>query len=350
MEEDKRNQELDPASQSLAEALNLSFAVLKGIMAVLVVLFLSSGIFTVNQDEVAMVLRFGKIQGDVSNRELKPGLHWTWPYPLSNVIKISSGREHTITVAKFWYYEKPDEPRGKSKIPESLDPEYDGYCLTGDANIIHSQWQIRYQITDAYAHYMNLKNPQDVLEQIVCDSIIKVTANFSAQDALRNRIDDLRLLVQSKAQEKLDRLNSGIRIQGVAIPRLIPPRQAQEAFEAVLRAKSESDKNIEIANNYKNQAINLAVGEKAQMIAKAKNYKLQMIKEAESDADYFEKLVQLHERYPDIFKRRHYQQIVEENIRKVQEIFLFGTRTKDRELRILLNRNPELYRFKAKEE
>ena len=72
--------EMDAGSKSLAEALRISFAVLKIIMAVLIVLFFTSGIFTVAPDQRAMVLKFGKIRGDTTeSRILGPGLHWAVP-------------------------------------------------------------------------------------------------------------------------------------------------------------------------------------------------------------------------------------------------------------------------------
>ena len=71
--------ELDAGSKSLADALRISFAVLKIIMVVLVVLFVTSGFFTVEPDERAVVLRLGKIRGDSSEqRILGPGAHWAY--------------------------------------------------------------------------------------------------------------------------------------------------------------------------------------------------------------------------------------------------------------------------------
>src|SRR5687768_7765630 len=61
--------ELDPANRSLAEALRLSFAILFIIMIALVVLFLFSGVYKVNENEVAVVLRFGELKQGV----VKPG-------------------------------------------------------------------------------------------------------------------------------------------------------------------------------------------------------------------------------------------------------------------------------------
>ena len=49
----------DVASKSLSDALQISFTILKIIMAVLVILFIASGVFRVQYDEQALVLHFG---------------------------------------------------------------------------------------------------------------------------------------------------------------------------------------------------------------------------------------------------------------------------------------------------
>ena len=54
---------LDPANQSLAEALRKSFRILKLLMLVLVVLYFLSGWFSVKPGDVGVILRFGRILG-----------------------------------------------------------------------------------------------------------------------------------------------------------------------------------------------------------------------------------------------------------------------------------------------
>ncbi len=351
--EKKEAESLDPASQSLAEALNLSLKILKGIMILLVILFLSSGIFTVEQNQEAMVLRFGKIQGSLVDRVLKPGLHWTWPYPFSEVIKVPT---HEIKLMDgesdimndFWYQE---DIKATSKV-ETLDPEFDGYCLTGDVNIIHCRWQLRYLITDTYLYHVKHSDCAKVIHSVICNCILKVISNCTIpEDAvLGNLIDKIGPEVKKLAQNQLDSLETGIEIQGFAVVQVVPPRQVQEVFDSVLKAKAEQDRKIAEANNYYEQLINRAIGEKAEIIAKADNYALQIQKEAESDASYFKSLLLSNVDQSPIFRERHYQQIVEKLNEKLQEIFLFANKVSEREVRIHLNRNPDLYRIQAPKE
>ena len=55
---------LDAGSQALSEALRSSFAIIRFVMIVLVVVFFASGFFTVGPAQRAIILRFGKPLGE----------------------------------------------------------------------------------------------------------------------------------------------------------------------------------------------------------------------------------------------------------------------------------------------
>jgi len=143
---------LDAAGVSLYEALRISFVILKVIMLLLVIIFLASGFRTVGPDEQALVLRFGRIRGIGESRLLGPGLHWVFPYPIYEIVKIPVGKKSDVSVDSFWYFQTEEEklPGGtkRSYVPPTLDPLKDGYCITrsegsnfadSDYNIVHSK-------------------------------------------------------------------------------------------------------------------------------------------------------------------------------------------------------------------
>jgi len=79
---------MDAGSQALAEALRSSFAIVRVVMVVLVALFVFSGFFTVGPQEKAIILRFGKPQGEGDKALLGAGAHWAFPYPIDEVVKV----------------------------------------------------------------------------------------------------------------------------------------------------------------------------------------------------------------------------------------------------------------------
>ena len=132
---------------ALTGALNSSFRVLRWLMMLVAGFYVFSGVFIVGQHERAYVLVFGKIDGLAGERLKGPGLHFTWPRPIAEVIKIPTERVQTVDSATFWYREERT-PDGQSTAPGTLRPGTDGYTLTGDANLIHSKWAIRYTVID----------------------------------------------------------------------------------------------------------------------------------------------------------------------------------------------------------
>src|SRR3954464_2694254 len=98
---------LDSGSQALSEALRSSFAVVKFVMVILLLVFLGSGIFQVKEGTRAILLRFGKPVGTGESALLKPGLHWSWPYPIDDHVIVSiTGIQKVISTAG-WYATTP---------------------------------------------------------------------------------------------------------------------------------------------------------------------------------------------------------------------------------------------------
>ena len=159
--------EADLAGEFLSRALRHSFFILKIIMGVLVVLFITSGIFRVEEDENALVLQFGRIREFRSRdgetyRVLGPGLHWAWPEPISEIIRIPVKRVQTLAIESFWYFQTAEEKLRTTRTDyyggPTLDPKKDGYCLTrndsslgsgeSDYSIVHTKCYLTYRIQD----------------------------------------------------------------------------------------------------------------------------------------------------------------------------------------------------------
>jgi hypothetical protein len=99
----------DSASQALTEALGSSFLLVRFCMLLLLAAFVFSCVFTVNPNEVAVVLRFGKPRGTGSEVLLKQGLHWALPYPIDEIVRIRTGESKSIRSSVAWYAISPEE-------------------------------------------------------------------------------------------------------------------------------------------------------------------------------------------------------------------------------------------------
>jgi len=286
---------LDVAGRSLFEALRVSFIILKVIMIVLVVLFLTSGFRTVGSDEQALVLRFGKIRGVGDQRVLGPGLHWVFPYPIDTIVKIPVEKRTNLPINSFWYFQTREEmlpkgPKTQIRVPVELNPLKDGYCLTrsqkqgrtlagvvgSDYNIIHCKWQLTYKIDDAERFFRNIyiddvrpgqsygevidSSIAPLLQGLFEDAVVTAMVNYTIDEALFLSQDRITGHIGKLLQEKLDKIQSGINVVSVQLTDSIWPRQVNNAFLASLRASQESQKSISEAKGYAEKTLNEAAG------------------------------------------------------------------------------------------
>ena len=304
--QERAGEQLDAAGKSLSEALRLSFAILKVIMIVLVVIFLASGFRTVGSDEQAIVLRFGKIRGVGEERLLGPGLHWVFPYPIDDIVRIPVQKKVNLPINSFWYSQTSRDllgegPKKRVIAEEKLKPERDGYCiirsekqdqaaagLTGsDYNIVHCKWQLTYKIDDPERFFQNVyvdlenieagqnyadvisENITPLLEYMVADAVVTAMVNYTIDDCLFEQVARVTQHVKKLLQEKLDKIESGIEVVSVQLTDNIWPRQVDEAFQASIKASQESQKAISEARTYVENTLNEAAGPIAMQLYKS---------------------------------------------------------------------------------
>ena len=78
------------------------------------------------------------------------GLHWSFPYPIDEVVKIPITEIQKVTSTTGWYATTPEQELSGQEPPAggSLNPAVDGYVLTADRNIIHTRATLNYHIDE----------------------------------------------------------------------------------------------------------------------------------------------------------------------------------------------------------
>jgi len=401
--------ELDAAGKSLSEALRISFIILEIIMIVLVGLFLISGFRTVGPDERALVLRFGKIRGIGEERLLGPGLHWVFPYPVDEIVKIPAAKKVNFAINSFWYFQTADEmlpagPKTRIRVGPTLNPIRDGYCITrsekqtqtiagstgSDYNIVHSKWQLTYQIDDPERFFKNVyvdmediepgqnyadvipKNITPLLEYLVADAVVTAMVNYTIDEAISSQAT-IPAHVNKLLQQKLDKIESGITAESIQLTHSIWPRQVDPAFQAAHRASQESQKTVSEAKGYAENTLNEAAGPIAEellavledqtiseqqkellwselagqaqeKIAQARAYRTKVVESAKANAEYLQKLLPEYRKRPELVIQRIYLDAIEYVLINADEKMIIQPTegTKGTELRIILNRDPTI--------
>jgi len=370
--------ELDPGFKALSRAFRISFFILKLIMILLVLLFLVSGFRTVANDEEALVLRFGKIRGKGEKRILKSGLHWLFPYPIDQIIKIPVAKKTDLAVNSFWYYQKhsellPEGPTDTVSIMEVLYPTRDGYCLTrseqenqnlsgstgSDYNIVHSKWQLTYQIDDPERFFKNVyvedtgpgqpysdaikKSVTPMLLHLVEDSVVTAMVNYTIDEALSST-DRIPRHVKKLLQEKLDKIDSGIVVVSVKLTEVIWPRQVNYAFLANISASQQKATIIKEAQTYAENALIEAESLEQKEITDATAYRTEVVETAKANAEYMHKLLPEYRKRPELVVHQIYQDAIEHVLDNVDEKMIIQSTegAEGKEIRIQLNRDPKI--------
>jgi len=256
--------ELDPAQKSLADALRVSFLILKTIMLLLVVYYLFiSGLFNVEQNEEAVRLRFGRIvQHDIE----QGGPNFAWPYPIEEVVKIRTAPETIQLRDEFWFRPDPaammateGEIRGK---PGPLDPQADGYLVTGDVNIVHAQWSVTYAIENTADYITNIGDDEslapDVVRTAVEQALVRTAAQLTGNDLINDR--GYAGLARDYGQANLDAIRSGITITRVNMSDQAIPASVYGAYIEVTNAETDKGKLIDRAQKEREHILRSTAG------------------------------------------------------------------------------------------
>lgn len=385
------DEKLDLGFQYLSNALRVSFMALKLIMIALVVLFLASGFRTVEPDEEALVLTFGKIRGVGEKRILGPGAHWVLPYPIDEIVKIPVTNKINLAINSFWYYQTERERISGAKrkvLPtEPLNPLRDGYCITrsekqseenaeiegvdgSDYNIVHSRWQLTYQIVDPEIFFKNVyvedvkpgqdyfdvitKSINPLLKAVFDNAVVAAMVHYSIDEALSSQ-DRIPKHVQRVMQQKLARqMNSGIKVVSVQLLEMKPPRQVEPAFQNLNRASQEREKRISEARTYAENTLNEAAGPVARelyaslhdesvseqekdllwsraagaaqaKISQARADATKVVEGAEADAEYLKKILPEYRKYPELVVQKIHRDAVVHVLEKADKKIMIQT-------------------------
>jgi|GEM_PF-2477775 len=367
-----------PAEHALASALRTVFGVLRVVMVIVLVALLFSNTRFLRQDQRAVILRFGKIVGTGARRVRGPGLVFAWPQPVDKIITVDAGRIQNIEVDDFMYRKGAREGGGES-LGETLVPGFDGYTLTGNANIIHTIWGVQYQVSDVVNYALHVEDPEELVRKALAAAVVHASAELSVDQALWVGGEQMRAEVRGRLQQRLDEAESGIEIVRVTTPMRVPPKQTEEAFVRATKASLDASKEKQQAERYRESRLGAvagdagealaeklvalaeaeeaaepdeaaiaalrgevavlldgAGGEVAQILSDAKAYRNNVRETARSMAETFEALNLKYEENPEVFVRETYEKAMEQVLSQAGAKFILYPR--DREWRILLER------------
>ncbi|MBX3365649.1 MAG: hypothetical protein KF866_12910 [Phycisphaeraceae bacterium] len=248
---------MDPAHQSLAEALQIMLRIVQFGMIVLALLFLFSGAKTVKEGESGIRLLFGR----VTAQDLKPGFQFSWPFPIGDLVKVQTGSARidiTDSSDGYWPFLTEDQKRQSVENltgANRLDPGRDGSLITGDGNVAHAQFRVNFRVpsesASVYARNVHPDFRNAVVRAAAQRAILHSVAEVSIDSLLKesgSQNDPLAVSIRQRAQSALDDIGAGISIESIELLAKMPPLAARAEFNNVASAEANRRQQIENAN------------------------------------------------------------------------------------------------------
>jgi membrane protease subunit HflK len=201
------------------------------VVLAIVLMILISGIRTVKQGEVAVVLRFGKLTGDTAEEQVhEPGLLFAFPYIIDEVITVPVGKVFEVTVDTHY-----TEGRMGTDVTQN------GYCITGDQNIAVVSASVKYTISDPVRYVLGVADAPGLINATVSSAMVNKAANMDVDDLLTTKKDEFAASVLSFAMEKLDSMGAGVTITSVELTQVAVPEAVRETFQSLNAATVQAE-------------------------------------------------------------------------------------------------------------
>jgi len=232
------------------------------VVIVAISLWLASGFYRVQPDELGIELWFGKVSAQTT-----PGLHWRPPAPIATVVTPKVTRINTLDIG---FRATGDARGGRSRTVAE-----EGLMLTGDENIIDIQYTVFWKIQDPNLYLFNIVSPEATVKAAAESAMREVVGQMPANQALaegRTRIETETLKLTQKI---LDDYGAGVVVTQTQLRGVEPPQQVIDAFRDVQRAKADRERARNEAEAYRNDIVPRARGEAQRLIQEADAYRQQ---------------------------------------------------------------------------
>jgi membrane protease subunit HflK len=277
------------------------FTTIGFLVIVVVLLWLATGIYQVNQDQVGVVQRFGKY-----SRTVGPGLQWKLPSGLEKVSKVATQR---IYQEEFGLRTLRAGVRTEY-APES-QYERESLMLTGDLNCVLVPWVVRYRIGDPYKFLFRIRNIQETLRSL-SEATMRTVVGDRSLDEVLNKRELVASMTQEALQEALDGAESGLFITTIELGKTNVPERVQPSFNEVNAAIQEKEKLIYQAQGEYNKMIPEARGKAEKMIQEAEGFAVNRVKQAQGDVARFLALYDEYLKAKEITRQRLYLEALNE--------------------------------------
>ena len=257
------------------------------LVALVLLVWLASGFYIVDEGRRGVVTRFGKF-----TETTQPGPRWHLPFPIESVEVIDFSQVKTIEIGY------------RNTTRNKKDEE--ATMLTDDENIIDVMFAVQYNLKSAEDYVFNNRKPDQIVAFVAESAIREVVGRSKMDFALYEGREKIANDTQSLMQAMLDHYKTGVFIQKVTLQQVLPPDKVQAAFDDAVKAGQDRERLKNEGEAYANDVVPRARGMAARLLQEANGYNTEVVQRAEGDAARFREILVEYNKAPGVTRDRLY--------------------------------------------
>ena len=268
---------------------------------VVVLGWLGSGFFIVQEGQQAVVTTFGKY-----SKTVEAGFQWRLPYPFqgNEIVSVTQLRQVEV---------------GRNAVVPATGLR-DSSMLTQDENIVDIRFTVQFTLKNARDYLYENRLPDEAVVLAAESAVREIVGKSKMDSVLYEQRDAIAIELVKSVQNQLDRLKTGILVNNVNVQNVQPPEQVQAAFDDAFKAGADLERLKNEGQAYANDVIPKAQGTSARLMEEAEGYKARVVAQAEGDAQRFRSVLTEYQKAPGVTRDRLYidtMQQVYSNVSKV---------------------------------
>lgn len=283
------------------------------ILAILIGIWMLSGLYRVQENERGVELLFGEWSGNVTD----PGLHWWPPAPIGEVMTPAVTQINRLNIG---FRDATDSAgRGGTQVRDILN---ESLMLTSDQNIADVDFTVQWRISNAGEFLFNIRDPEETVRAGAESAMREVVGQTALDDLLTTAREGVQAKTQELLQGILDDYQAGIAIERVQLQKTEAPAPVIDAFNDVQRARQDKERLQNEAESYRNRIVPTARGEAAGVIQEATAYRDRVIKEGQGEASRFDQIYETFKAAPEVTRRRLYIETLRDVLEKADKVII----------------------------
>ncbi len=319
------------------------------IVVIAVLIWASTGFYTVKLPERGVVQRFGVVTEVTGS-----GLHWHLPYPIERVTVKNIDKNRTLTI--------------------------DQTMLTKDEKLVNIKITVNYSILDIKSYLFEIRDPQKTLRESLESALRETLSSLTLEEVLgqqrvashqgksalqqcnitydtpaiiaiqKSEIEKRKAKVSVKAVKittggggtkvvnthdpideqvrrelklLINKYKTGIVVNSIAFEKpTAPSQEVEQAFREVTSAQEKATRLQEEAWAYCQKRVNEARGKESVIIKTAEAYKIEKILLAKGEASRFLKILLEYEKAPNVARKRMYLESQQKILARTPKIYI----------------------------